>query len=170
MNAGPADPLAAAQGLRCAGRTLGLAPGWARCIVERPRIARVPHAPRWLRGAMVHEGHVIPVIDLAAWIAPGAARPAEPPGRVLVGEAPAGRAALVLEDTPVALQAVPAAGDTPPDLPAALAGCLAGRAVDASGQDWPLLDVALLVQAWQRALDEAPPRVGGGAAATEHTA
>lgn len=157
MSPGPADPLTAAQGLRCAGRALGLAPGWARCIVERPRITRVPHAPPWLLGAMPHEGRIVPVIDLACWIDPAASTPIGDATMALIGEADGSAAALVLEDMPVPLRGLPGSpAVAAARLPAGLAGCTAGHAVDAQGEDWVLLDGAALARAWLRAMD--PPQ------------
>lgn len=154
MNPGLADALTAAQGLRCAGRALGLAPGWARCIVDRLSITRVPHAPPWLLGATAHEGRILPVIDMACWIDPAASTPIGEATMALIGEADGSAAALVLEDMPVPLRGVPASPAAAPDgLPAMLAGCTAGRAVDAQGEDWLLLDGAALAQAWLRAMD-----------------
>jgi chemotaxis signal transduction protein len=83
-----AAPTAAerAQAVHCGERWIAFAAGWARSAIDLPPLAAVPGAPSWLAGAANVEGQIVPVIDLAAWLAPERDAPA--PGtalRLLVG-------------------------------------------------------------------------------------
>jgi CheW-like domain len=79
-------PTERAQAVRCGERWIAFAAGWARSAIDLPPLAAVPGAPSWLAGGANIDGQIVPVIDLAAWLAP--ARPVPPASaamRLLVG-------------------------------------------------------------------------------------
>lgn len=149
MTTAAPDPLEAAQGVRCAGWALAFNHGWARCIVEQPVITPVPHAPAWLHGAMAFDGRIIPVIDPARYIDPAAGPAASAATMALVGASDDAVVALLFSGTPAQVRPVPG---EPPDVPAVLAPHVLGRAVDAQGQPWALIDAPALTQAWSATL------------------
>lgn len=89
-----------AQGIQCGALNLAFPYTWARAIVDDFSVTPVPNAPAWLTGAANVEGEIVPVFDLASWIAgdtPGAV-PAEPGAdrsRLLVGGQEGDRAAIL---------------------------------------------------------------------------
>lgn len=89
-----------AQGIQCGALNLAFPYTWARAIVDDFSVTPVPNAPAWLTGAANVEGEIVPVFDLASWIAadtPGTG-PAElgaDRARLLVGGQEGDRAAIL---------------------------------------------------------------------------
>ena len=50
-------------GLQIAGAPYAIPLAQCRNVLRLPRLARVPHAPRWLRGVLSLRGEILPVID-----------------------------------------------------------------------------------------------------------
>ncbi len=59
-----------------------------RNIVRLPKLARVPHAPRWLLGVMAIRGEVTPVIDFSIWTGQDPSVPTVKRRVILVGSGP----------------------------------------------------------------------------------
>lgn len=60
------------QVVGCGPHLLGFAYGWARAVLELTEAPTpVPNTPAWLLGVANLDGQVVPVVDLAEWLAPG---------------------------------------------------------------------------------------------------
>jgi chemotaxis signal transduction protein len=82
----PEPELERAQAVRCGSRWIAFPYGWARAAVDHVELSAVPGAPAWLAGAANVEGQILPVLDLAAWLAPGSfVDAAAKDARLLVG-------------------------------------------------------------------------------------
>ena len=97
--AADAPLLVPAQGIQCGALSLAFPYAWARAIIEDFSLTPVPNAPAWLVGAANVEGEIVPVFDLASWVAgeppersPGDAGPRR--ARLLVGGHEGDRAAI----------------------------------------------------------------------------
>lgn len=61
-----------AQGIHCGPWPLAFSYTWANTIVEQFDLVPIPRAPMWLLGSINLDGHIVPVIDMAAYLQPEA--------------------------------------------------------------------------------------------------
>lgn len=164
-----ASVLERAQAIRCNGLAVAVPYRHARSVIEDEAMSPVPNAPPWLAGAANIEGHIVPVVDLHAWVDPARPRPAGRSRLLLCGDGDE-RLALRFEGLPQMVQLQPrgAAEGAAPAVPAPLqpyhrawaaasapeAAALSGGggANSASGAAaplwWPVIDVAALTRTW----------------------
>jgi twitching motility protein PilI len=118
-------------------------------LTELPAVHRLPNAPGWLAGICNLHGMLVPVFDLARWLALDAAPPARPMLLVL-GHGPAA-AGVVIDGLPQRLRWRDADAQEPTAMPPKLSG-LAHRSVLQDGRLHHDIDCAALLDALERSL------------------
>jgi chemotaxis signal transduction protein len=160
LGAGGAE--ARAQGIRCGAITVAVPHGWARSVVETFDVVPVPRAPPWLAGATNSDGHIVPVVDLAAWIWPDAELASTAPvparARLLLGSSARSRGdqlALRFIGLPAMLRLEPdGTPRTSTGVPQRLAPFVIGTAGEGDLAH-PVLDMPALAAAWAEELGSA---------------
>ncbi len=146
-----AAPTERAQAIDCGGISVAVPFSWARSVVENFELSEVPSAPAWLAGAANVDGHIVAVVDLAAWAAPEHTPPAALSSRLLMGGEGDTMFALRFSGLPAMVRCAPATALAIDefDVPAALRPYIAAVAShDSSARRWPVVDMAALTKAW----------------------
>ncbi len=152
-------PAARAQRIRCGPLVVAVPYAWARGVVEDATLVSVPNAPPWLAGVANVEGRIVAVVDLQAWVDPGAPMPAGS-SRLLLGGDGDERLALRFQGLPQMMRLDADATGEPARVPASAAAAapdpvlgpslaafvtgIAGQGADAA----PLIDLPALTRHW----------------------
>jgi chemotaxis signal transduction protein len=143
----PATPLLRAQAIDCGSTSVAVPYGWARTVIEDFVITPAPNAPIWLVGAFNAEGHILPVVDFAAWLDETAVQPIGRGSRLLLGGEGQDRFALLFQGLPVMVRYI-AGNERAPDTGlrtlAAYTVAVAAVAGSDEAREWPVIDARAL--------------------------
>jgi chemotaxis signal transduction protein len=146
----PGTALLRAQAINCGGVAMALPFTWARAVVETFELSPAPNAPPWLVGAVNVDGHILPVLDVAAWLDASHTHAPDRNARLLVGGEGENQFALLFQGLPLMVRYAPEGrGDA--RAPDALAPYVLGSASQTGGQAeqlWPVIDARALSEHW----------------------
>lgn len=143
-----APPPERAQTIDCGGVRIAVPFSWARNIVETFVLSVAPLAPPWLAGAANIDGHIVPVVDLAAWLDATRAQPIDRRSRLLLGGHGDDAFALLFSGLPALVRWTPTQTDVA-ELHPMLRPYLKGMAAVEDGDAaLPVIDMAGLGEAW----------------------
>lgn len=141
-------PLERAQAIDCGGVRIAVPFSWARNIIEHFVLSVAPLAPTWLAGAANIDGHIVPVVDLAAWLDGGRQQTVARRSRLLLGGSGDDAFALLFSGLPALVRWSPGPAEGAALHPL-LRSHVMGAVVAAAGEaDLPVVDMAALGETW----------------------
>lgn len=153
QGAGPADTLAQAaeraQALQCGAIRVAIPFSWARNVVESFDVSPAPNAPAWLMGAVNVDGHILPVLDLSAWVDDSAPQAIERSSRLLVGGEGESQFALLFQGLPSLARYTPGPCDV--QVPQALQPLVLAQTwsgAPGAAKSCPVIDIRTLGELW----------------------